>query len=1077
MTEYAELHCFSNFTFLEGASHARELVQQAAFLGLRAIAITDRNTLAGVVRAHVAAKEHGIQLIVGARLDFQDGPSVVCLPEDRAAYARLSTLLTVGRRRAPKGECWLYWDDLISHIEGQQLIALAPEEVDEGFVSRVIALTARVGDALSIGISNLMRGNDRVRLHDWFTRARNVGIPIVAVNDVIYHHPARQGLQNVLTATRHGCSIKELGLKAESNAERHVKSPAQMARLFRDYPEALARSIQIAERCRFSLNELRYEYPEESRGQSATPQDELVRLTWEGAWARYPAGIPEKVVALLRHELTLIAQLQYAAYFLTVYDIVQYARLIGILCQGRGSAANSAVCFCLGVTSVNPAEQEVLFERFISAERNEPPDIDIDFEHERREEVMQYIYGKYTRERAGIAATVISYRPKSAIRDVGKAFAMSLDAVQKLAKTVYWWSRDTYEESRIREAGIDPHSPEIREIVRLASDLQGFPRHLSQHVGGFVISRGPLHELVPIENAAMQNRTCIQWDKDDLDALGLLKIDVLALGMLTCIRKCFDLIEQSTGKRFDLASVPQDDAATYDMLCRADSVGVFQVESRAQMTMLPRLKPRNFYDLVIEVAIVRPGPIQGDMVHPYLKRRSGEEQVTYPSKDLEVVLGKTLGVPLFQEQCMRVAIECAGFTPGEADRLRRAMATFKNVGTINTFHRRLVDGMTERGYTEAFAESIFKQLEGFGSYGFPESHAASFALLVYVSSWLKCHYPAAFGAAILNSQPMGFYAPAQLVRDAREHHVQVRPVDINHSTWDCSLEPQPTLRSHALRLGFRLIKGMKEDLATRLSDHRAGGYFSIRDLWRRTKLPKTALELLAGADAFGSLGLDRRSALWEIKGLNDGVLPLFEFAEANSEDGNLPPVEGDAGEVTLPRLTAGENVVYDYRHIRLTLRQHPMGLLRPRLKELGIVQAKDLAVLPENRKVRVGGLVLVRQRPGTASGVIFATLEDETGPSNIIIWPKIFDAFRQDVLGARLMVVEGKLQREGIVIHVVADRIIDRTDLLRGLGNIDVDGAFDGVLSRADEMKQPHGKQVVPVKEVKVMFPDGRNFR
>lgn len=1077
MSDYAELHCFSNFTFLEGASHAQELIQQAAASGLKAIAITDRNTLAGVVRAHVAAKDHGIQLIVGSQLDFQDAPSMLCLPEDRTAYARLSTLLTIGRRRAPKGECYLFWADFIEHLEGQQVIALAPYDPDEGFEARMSGLKARIGDALSIGISNLMRGDDRGRIKSWSEISERLGIPLVAMNDVLYHHPARQDLQNVLTATRHGCSVKQLGLRAESNAERHIKSPEKMIRLFRDHPTAIERSVEIAGRCTFSLNELRYEYPDESRGDSASPQEELVRLAWEGASERYPDGIPEKVRALVTHELKLIGQLQYAAYFLTVYDIVRYARSAGILCQGRGSAANSAVCYCLGVTSVNPAEQEVLFERFISAERNEPPDIDIDFEHVRREEVMQYVYKKYGRDRAGIAATVISYRPKSAIRDVGKAFGMSQDAVQKLARTVYWWSRDTYEEDRIREAGIDPDSLEIREIVRLANELQGFPRHLSQHVGGFVISRGPLHELVPIENAAMEQRTCIQWDKDDLDALGLLKIDVLALGMLTCIRKCFELIEHHYGKRFDLATVPQGDEATYEMLCRADSVGVFQVESSAQMSMLPRLKPRNFYDLVIEVAIVRPGPIQGDMVHPYLKRRSGEEAVTYPSKQLEAVLGKTLGVPLFQEQCMRVAIECAGFTPGEADRLRRAMATFKNVGTINTFHKRLVDGMTERGYTESFAESIFKQLEGFGSYGFPESHAASFALLVYVSSWLKCHYPAAFAAAILNSQPMGFYAPAQLVRDAQEHGVQVRPIDVNHSDWNNILETIAGTHGFALRLGFRQIKGAKEDAVRKLTKARERGYYSIQDLWRRTGIPKSALERFADADAFGSLGLDRRAAAWRIKGFSNDALPLFDFAEQQDQGDNSSAIDGLEPEVELPRLTKGENVIYDYRHLFLTLRQHPMELLRPQLKALGIVQAKDLAILPEHRKVRVAGLVLSRQRPGTASGVIFAVLEDETGRSRGIIWPRVFDEFRGDVLNARLMIIEGKLQKEGIVIHVVADRVIDRTDLLRGLGDIDVDGAFDGVLSRADEMKQAHGSRSMLVKEVMVTFPDARNFR
>jgi len=1075
---YAELHCLTNFSFLEGASHAEELVAQAHTLRLSALAVTDRNSLAGVVRAHVAAKERGFRLIVGARLDLQDSPSVVCLPTDRAAYGRLSKLITIGRRRAIKGECILYWSDFINLLEGQQIIILPPADLDDGFWGRVQQLAALTRDNLSVAISRPLRSSDeKDRIAEVVAKARTAGISVIATNNVLFHHPERKPLQDILTCINRGCSIDQAGFNLQSNAERYIKPPAMMARLFRDYPDAIARTVEVANRCRFSLDELRYEYPEESRGESDTPQEELVRLTWLGAAERYPEGVPNKVRAQLEHELQLIGQLQYAAYFLTVYDIVRYARSIGILCQGRGSAANSAVCYCLGVTSVNPAEQDVLFERFISAERNEPPDIDIDFEHERREEVMQYIYRKYGRERAGIAATVISYRPKSAIRDVGKAFGLSLDTVDRLAKSVHWWSRSNFDEAQIREAGLDPSSRRLQLVIQLANELIGFPRHLSQHVGGFVISRGPLAELVPIENAAMENRTCIQWDKDDLDSIGLLKIDILALGMLTCIRKCFDLIEQHHGKRYDLASIPQGDEATYDMLCRADSVGVFQVESRAQMTMLPRLKPRCFYDLVIEVAIVRPGPIQGDMVHPYLKRRRGEEPVTYPSKELEAVLGKTLGVPLFQEQAMKISIVCAGFTPGEADKLRRAMATFKRTGTIGSFRGKLINGMTGRRYSAEFAENIFKQLEGFGEYGFPESHAASFALLVYVSAWLKRHYPAAFGAAILNSQPMGFYAPAQLVRDAREHGVQVRPIDVNHSDWDCTLEALPGSRQPALRLGFRQIKGARQDLCQRIVEQRNEGYFSIRDLWRRADLSKATLELLARADAFGSLGLSRRAALWDIKALGEDSLPLFEFAEDQASGGNAGNVEtGQEAEVSLPRLTTGENVVQDYRNSSLSLGPHPAQLLRPQLKELGAVQAKDLATLPEHKNVRIGGLVLVRQRPGTASGVIFATLEDETGIANIIIWPKVFETFRKEVLASRLMVVEGKLQREGLVIHVVASRISDRTDLLGRLSEIDAEEAFDGTLSRADEIKRPP-RQLKPLKEVVVAFPDSRNFR
>lgn len=1073
---YAELQCMTNFSLLEGASHGEELAQRAKELGLAAFAVTDRNSLAGVVRAHIAAKDAGIRFIVGARLDFADGPSALCYPTDRAAYGRLSSLITIGRRRAPKGECLLYWSDFLNQIEGQLVLLLPPDHPDDAFAARTKQVQALIGDALSIEVHVRFDGSDGDRLERLIGFANEHHVAAVATNAVLYHSRKRKPLQDVLTCVRHGCTIEDAGYRLVPHAEYHLKSPRQMAMLFQRYPEAIARSGEIADRCTFSLDELRYEYPEETRGSSATPQDELVRLTWLGADERYPEGIPDKVRSLLDHELRLIEQLQYAAYFLTVYDIVRFARSRSILCQGRGSAANSAVCFCLGVTSVNPAEQDVLFERFISAERREPPDIDIDFEHERREEVIQHIYKTYTRERAGIAATVISYRPKSALRDVGKALGLSPDTVDRLAKTVFGWGRDAIEVDRIKEAGVDPGSRPVHLTLQLASELIGFPRHLSQHVGGFVISRGPLAELVPIENASMEDRTVIQWDKDDIDALGILKIDVLALGMLTCIRKAFDLVEHHHGKRFDLATIPQNDIPTYDMLCKADSVGVFQVESRAQMTMLPRLRPRNFYDLVVEVAIVRPGPIQGDMVHPYLLRRSGKQPVSFPSKELEDVLGKTLGVPLFQEQAMRIAIVCAGFSPGEADQLRRAMATFKKVGTISTFQNKLIDGMTARGYKREFAEAIFKQLEGFGEYGFPESHAASFALLVYASAWLKCHYPAAFGAAILNSQPMGFYAPAQLVRDARDHGVEIRPIDVNHSHWDCTLEATP--RGPSLRLGFRQIKGCRQVDMERLIAVRGDGYFTLRDVWRRAGLGIPALELLARADAFGSIGVNRRDALWAIRGLAETPLPLFDFAEAvtpSASNRNVAEIMPEP-EIELPRLTTGENVAHDYRSFHMTLRQHPMALLRPMLKPMGTVQSKDLAELPVHKRVKATGLVLVRQRPGTASGVIFATLEDECGVINVIIWPRVFERFRKAVLGARLMCVEGKLQREDGVIHVVAETITDYTGMLGSLGDIDVDGAFDGVMSRADEFKKPT-RDVPAIREVRVAFPDGRNFK
>lgn len=1083
MTDYVELHCFSNFTFLEGASHAEELVQQAASLGLKAIAITDRNTLAGVVRAHSAAKDADIRLIVGAQLDFADAPSVLCLPTDLAAYSRLSQLISLGRRRVPKGECLLYWADFTDRIEGQQVVLLAPPRPDADFIARLQDLRLRIGDALSLGISNLLRSRDRQRLDLWARVAEQQGVALLAMNDVLYHHPDRARLQDVLAATRHKCTVQQLGLRAESNAERHLKPAGRMAELFRDHPQALARTLEVAARCRFSLSELKYVYPEESRGESATPQAELERLTWLGAQTRFPNGIPPKVRSQVEHELRLVEQLNYAAYFLTVYDIVRFARDEGILCQGRGSAANSVICYCLGVTSVNPESQDLLVERFISAERAEPPDIDIDFEHERREEVIQYIYRKYGRDRAGIAATVISFRTKLALRTVGRALGLSMDSITHIARTLHWWSKERYSAEALRDAGIDPDSKLIRMTVQLANELIGFPRHISQHVGGFVITNGPLADLVPVENARMADRTVVQWDKDDLEELGLLKVDVLALGMLTCIRKCFDLVERHYGRKYELHTVPQDDEPTYRMIQAADTIGVFQIESRAQMSMLPRLKPRNLYDLVVEVAIVRPGPIQGNMVHPYLKRRDNPDLVTYESPELESVLKKTLGVPLFQEQAMRISMVCAGFTAGEADGLRRAMATFKRNGTIGQYRDKLIDGMTANGYSRAFAENIFSQLKGFADYGFPESHAASFAILAYVSSWLKWHYPAAFAAAILNAQPMGFYSSSRLVIDAQDHGVEVRPIDVNYSHWDHMLEPHAGRHGRALRLGFRQIKGFREDDAQQIVEMRGARYDGIRDLWRRTQLPVAVLERLARADAFGSFGLDRRSALWSIKGLNDGALPLFDYTATQARGSNAPPVALDDREedANLPRLTTGENVLQDFRANSLSLRPHALALLRPKLHQLGLVTAKDLQVIDPNRRIRIGGLVQVRQRPGTASGVIFATLQDETGDSNIIIWPRVFDAYRREVLGGRMMIVEGRLQRESTVAHVVAERIVDGTAYLTELGEIDWDSDFGEMLSPADEVKKPlrdpQAARPRAIRDVMETFPDGRNFR
>ena len=887
---YAELQVTSNFDFLRGASHPEELAARAASLGLAAIAITDRNSLAGVVRAHLVARETGLKPVIGARLDLADGLSTLCFPTDRAAYGRLCRLLTVGKRRAPKGECELYRREVFAHGAGMVFIALPPESADDepAFAAELHEWAEAFPGDLHLAAHHLYRGDDSARLARLARLAARAGAPLVATNDVHYHVPGRRPLQDVLTCIREGCTIDEAGLRLFANAERFLKGPAEMARLFADYPEAVDRTVEIAGRCAFSLDELRYEYPDETAADGRTPQARLERLAWRGAAARYPRGVPDKVRAALEHELGLIGELGYAPYFLTVEDTVRFARGRGILCQGRGSAANSAVCYCLGITAVDPDRVDLLFERFVSAERREPPDIDVDFEHERREEVIQHIYDTYGRDRAGLTATVITYRWRSAIREVAKALGLSDDIGGALAGHVWGAATRGVDAGQVRELGLDPGDGRLRLALGLARELVGFPRHLSQHPGGFVMTRGPLCELVPIANAAMEERTMIEWDKDDIDALGILKVDVLGLGMLTCIRKAFALIAARHGRRLTLAGVPQEDPKVYDMLCRADSVGVFQVESRAQMTMLPRLKPRTFYDLVIEVAIVRPGPIQGDMVHPYLRRRGGEEAVDYPSEALRRVLEKTCGVPLFQEQAMQIAIVGAGFAPAEADRLRRAMATFRRLGTIGGFRDKFVAGMTANGYARDYAERCFRQIEGFGDYGFPESHAASFALLVYVSAWLKCRYPAAFACALLNSQPMGFYAPAQIVRDARDHGVQVLPVDVNCSDFDCTLEPLDDGAGAgagagvALRLGLREIKGFARADADALTAARAaaGGFGDVHALWSACGLDRAALERLANADAFASLGLDRRRALWAVRRLRERPLPLFAAAEA-----------------------------------------------------------------------------------------------------------------------------------------------------------------------------------------------------
>ncbi|HMD63881.1 MAG TPA: error-prone DNA polymerase [Stellaceae bacterium] len=1089
---YAELQVTTNFSFLHGAAHPDELVLTAAALGHRAIAITDRNSFAGIVRAHHAAKEVGIRLVVGCRLDLRDGTSLLAYPEDRAAYGRLTRLLTLGKRRAPKGECHLDYADVVAYGDGQIVVALPSETADMAdFMAR---LAADFRGSAYLAAHHLYRGDDMRRLARLTALSEATGLPLVATNDVLYHEPERRPLQDVMTCIRKGCTISEAGYRLAANAERHLKPPLEMARLFRSRQDAVERSLEIAERCRFNLDELRYEYPEEPVPDGQTPQQRLIELAWQGAGERFPEGVPDKVRDLIGHELQLIERLDYARYFLTVHDIVRFARRRGILCQGRGSAANSVVCYCLGITAVDPARIDVLFERFISAARNEPPDIDVDFEHERREEVIQYIYEKYGRDRAGLAATVICYRSRSAIREVGKVLGLSVDVVAALAGIVWGWSNDPIADQRVREAGLDPSDRTLRLALDLAAQLAGFPRHLSQHVGGFVITRGPLSELVPIENAAMEDRTVIEWDKDDLDQLGILKIDILALGMLTCIRKAFALIENHYGHRFELATIPAERPEVYEMLSRADSLGVFQVESRAQMTMLPRLKPREFYDLVIEVAIVRPGPIQGDMVHPYLRRRSGREVVTYPSGELRAVLGKTMGVPLFQEQAMKIAIVGAGFAPEEADRLRRAMATFKRNGDIHLFRDKFIAGMVKNGYDRDFATRCFSQIEGFGTYGFPESHAASFALLVYVSAWIKCFYPEVFACALLNSQPMGFYAAAQIVRDAREHGVEVCSVDVNHSLRDCTLEPlvvtpaKAGVQGHrskpgpldsrfhgnddngprwAVRLGLRQIKGFAEADAERLVAARRDGYPDPRTLWRRSGLGRGALECLAEADAFRSIGLDRRRALWALKALGEPPLPLFATVEPSTETPS-PPIggrgqgeggfsgpaslesltsprpspppeaerEGEARAMALlPEMLLGEHVVEDYATLSLTLKRHPLAFLRSELAHEGLVTAAELAHLPVDRRFSIAGIVLIRQRPGSANGVVFITIEDETGIANLIIWPAILERFRRAALGATLLCCTGKLQREESVIHVVADRLEDMTLRLNTLRN------------------------------------------
>jgi error-prone DNA polymerase len=1046
---YAELQVTSHFSFLRGASSAEELFAQAANLGVEALAVVDRNSLAGIVRAHEAAKATGVRLIIGCRLDLIDGLSVLVYPTDRSAYSRLCRLLSLGKKRAGKAKCELHWDDLVAYGDG--LIAvLLPNIADAECGLRLRRLRQAFGERAYMALTLRRRPNDQLRLHNLSNLAAQMGVPTIVTNDVLFHEAGRRILQDVVTAIRHNVTIDDLGDRRERHADRYLKPPEEMHRLFNRYPQALARTLEIAARCRFSLDELAYQYPEERDDPSLTPQRTLEKLTWEGAERRYPEGPPDSVCKTLHHELRLIEKLGYAPYFLTVNSIVRFARSQDILCQGRGSAANSAVCFVLGITSIDPGRNDLLFERFVSEERREPPDIDVDFEHERREIVMQWVFDTYGRAHAALCSTVIRYRTKGALRDVGKALGLPEDLIKTLSGQVWGWSDEGVTEGQVEQLNLNTADRRLRLTLDLARQIQGAPRHLSQHPGGFVLTHDRLDDLVPIEPAAMADRQVIEWDKDDIDALRFMKVDVLALGMLTCMKRGLDLLAQHKGIALDLATIPAEDPRTYAMIRKADTLGTFQIESRAQMSMLPRLKPRTYYDLVVQVAIVRPGPIQGDMVHPYLRRREGIEPVHYPKPELEKVLGKTLGVPLFQEQAMRVAIECAGFTPGEADMLRKSMATFKFTGGVSSFKEKLVQGMVDNGYHRDFAEATFKQLEGFGSYGFPESHAASFALIAYASAWLKCWHADVFCAALLNAQPMGFYAAAQIVRDAVEHGVEVRPVCANASRWDCTLEPTDDDGRFAVRLGLRMVKGLANAHGAAIVAARADQPFaSTDDLWRRVGVPSAALVQLAEADAFRpALGLARREALWAIKALRDEPLPLF--AAASARDAEIVP-ELDEPAVALRPMTAGSEVVEDYGHVGLTLRAHPLTFLREDLRRRRIVTCGEAMAARDGRWLEAAGIVLVRQRPGSAKGVMFITLEDETGIANLVVWAKVFDAHRRAVLSASMMAVRGRIQREGDVVHLVAQRITDLSAELASVGSRNA--AFPLPHGRGDEVR------------------------
>ncbi|WP_276134228.1 error-prone DNA polymerase [Polluticoccus soli] len=1073
--EYTELQVTTNFSFLRGASHPEEMIEQAIALGYKKIAITDHNTLAGIVRAHAAAKGKDIQIIPACRLNLLDGYSMLVYPTNKDAYSRLSGLLSIGNLRTEKGDCHLYKADVYAHAKDMKLIVIPPASLNEQFEFEPLFKATlkeyrrHFGNALYLGTVRTYQANDNKRLYRIAQLAEELDIPMVATNDVYYHNLERRELQDVLTCIREKCTIYNAGFRLHQNAERYLKPIKEMHRVFREYPDAIERTQEIANACQFSLSELKYVYPEELTTEGRTPQEELVHLTWEGANERFENNIPEKIRKTLEMELDFIERKNYASYFLTVHDFVSFAREEKILCQGRGSAANSVVCYCLGITSVDPSKFNVLFARFMSDARDEPPDIDVDFEHERREEVMQYIYGKYGRDRAGIVATVTTVHSKGAIRDVAKAMGMSVDAINRLSSSLWEFTDEWFDGKRITAEGFDANDPHLFKVLDLTYQYVGFPRQLGQHTGGFVITQGKLSDLCPILNARMENRTCIEWNKDDIEALGFLKVDVLALGMLTCLSKAFDLVKQHYNKDLTLAGINkgEDDPKVYEMISQADTIGVFQIESRAQMSMLPRLKPKEFYDLVIEVAIVRPGPIQGDMVHPYLRRRNGEEDIDYPPR-LEGILSRTKGVPLFQEQAMEIAIVAAGFTPTEADELRRSMATFKAKGKVSYFEQKLISGMLANGYEEEFARRVFKQLEGFGSYGFPESHAASFALLVYASSWIKCYYPDVFATALLNSMPMGFYQPAQIIYDAQKHGVTVLPVDVNESYWDNTLD-ENTGKHYPIRLGFRQVTGLnKEDMQVLIAA-REKPFTTIQSL-RDAGVSQAALEKLADADAFRSLGIERRQALWDVSALNDRPTGMFEGQ----------PIENAAEkDIALPKMSLPEHVLQDYSATSLTLRAHPVSFARDKLIMLNVRSSKDLNTYKDGDPIKVSGLVLVRQRPGTASGIVFITLEDETGVVNLVVFKHIFDKYRKEIVRAKLLMAEGKLQREGQVTHVIVSRCHDVSNFLT-VSKAEDESALS-TLSRADEDGTEYDTKDQRLKKQRTeqldIFHGGRNFR